>query len=283
MREIRALRRIAAAWGAARVAVPSLVLLLPTIATAGMPSIVEKRDIYNLADPVQGDWIRPADVMYIADSESLGYFGDNIYKAMSAERDPHSGRLLSVWTYWACGADVPSWLRGATSYCGIRSCNGAGDCARDHGPDDRPAHVTYGPIRRYLAVVKPRLTIVSLGTNILTTHDFRNPDFYEFYLATAGRLVSEITSTGSHCIWIGPPQAALATQPVDKYEKFVADLGRVAEQHNCRFIDSNPLSDRKYVLKRDREGTHYQSAGEIAWAEKVWVRLEPLLKAAMQP
>jgi len=45
--------------------------------------------------------------------------------------------------------------RRATSYCGIRTCNGAGECARDHGPNDGPAHVRYLPLSNYLAVVRP--------------------------------------------------------------------------------------------------------------------------------
>ncbi|MGH9562963.1 MAG: hypothetical protein ACRD3S_16045, partial [Terracidiphilus sp.] len=45
---------------------------------------------YRTDDPdiVQGDWIRPADVLLIGDSESLGYFGAQLYRSLSTEADP---------------------------------------------------------------------------------------------------------------------------------------------------------------------------------------------------
>ena len=241
----------------------------------------EKPDVTDSANPVQGDWIRPADILYVGDSESLGYFGDNLYRALSQERDPKSGKPLRVWSFWTCGSDATTWASGATSYCGIRTCNGAGDCARDHSPNDGPAPVRYQPLRKYLAVVKPRVTVVSLGTNILSTKDFHNPDYYEFYLKAVARLIGQIAEAGSGCIWIGPPQTALFTRPVGEYEKFVADMGRVAQSNGCAFINSNPLSDRLYLLKRDPEGTHYEPTGERAWEAKVWPQLEPVLKARL--
>jgi hypothetical protein len=242
----------------------------------------ERPDIEDSPDPVQGDWIRKADVMYIGDSESLGHFGDDLYRALTIERDPKTGRALRVWTYWVCGADVISWNRGGVSYCGIRTCNGAGQCARDHGPNGRPATVHYSPVGKYMDVVQPSVTIVSLGTNVLTTHDFRVPEFYAFYLVTVGHLVDRIRSGGSQCIWIGPPQASLKTKTLAEYAKFVDDLGRTVRDKGCTFIDSDPLSDRSYVLKRDPEGTHYQSDGERAWRVKVWQQLQPILQTKLK-
>jgi len=253
--------------------------LFPIPGTA--QGVKEKPDFTNSANPVRGDWIRPADIVYVGDSESLGYFGDNLYRALSAERDPKSSRLLRVWSFWTCGSDATTWANGATSYCGIRSCNGAGACARDHGPNDGPAPVRYQPLHDYLAVIRPRVTIVSLGTNILTTRDFEKPDFYDFYLNTVARLIGQIKTAGSGCIWIGPPQTALSTKPVKEYERFVADIARVAQGADCTFIDSNQLSDRAYLLKRDPEGIHYEPTGERAWEAKVWVQLEPVLKARL--
>jgi hypothetical protein len=248
---------------------------------AGAASAREKPDRTDTPDIVQGDWIRKADVLLIGDSESLGYYGAQLYRSLSAETDPISGARLKVWSFWTCGSDVPSWLRGATSYCGIRTCNGAGDCARDHGPLDRPGHVHYRPLRDYLAGVQPRLTIVTLGSNMLTARGRSFHAFYATYLEDIGRLAGDITNSGSRCVWIGPPQASLATKPLKDYEQFVADVGRAARAAGCAFIDSNPLSDRRYVLPRDSEGIHYQGAGERAWETAVWGQLRPLLKARL--
>lgn len=273
-------------WGrsrnifAAAFSIASAGLLVPSPAAFAQVQ-KEKPDFTNAANPVQGDWIRPADVMYVGDSESLGYFGDNLYRALAAERDPKSSRPLRVWTLWTCGSDVTSWASGATSFCGIRTCNGAGDCARDHGPNDGPAPVRYWALNKYLAAVRPRVTIISLGTNLLTTRDFDKPGFYDFYLKTVARLAGQVKASGSGCIWIGPPQAALFARPAKDYEKLVADMSRAAQHEDCVFIDSNPLSDRAYLLKRDPEGTHYEPAGERAWEAKVWVLLEPALKARL--
>lgn len=250
------------------------------VCASAAASIPVTPDLPSRADPAEGDWIRPADILYIGDSESLGYFGDGIYRNLSAERDPKSDKPLRVWTFWTCGSDVPSWITGATSYCGVRTCNGQGDCARDHGPNDGPAHVHYRPLRSYLQTVHPRVTIVSLGTNLLTTRAFYYPAYYKLYLSQVGELAQQIADAGSQCIWIGPPEPALTTKPAQDYARFAADMGAAAQAAGCRFIDSNPLSDRAFVLKRDPEGTHYQGQGEKNWAAKVWPLLEPMIKTA---
>ena len=241
----------------------------------------DKPDRTDKPDIVQGDWIKPADILMIGDSESLGYFGAQLYRSLAAEPDPKTGRPLKVWAYWTCGSDVASWMRGGTSYCGIRTCNGAGDCARDHGPLDRPGRVRYDSLASYVAQVRPRVTVVSLGSNMLTmgARDFHG--YYWVYMNEIGRLAKDIASGGSQCIWIGPPQAALTAKPLADYERFVADAGKVARAAGCAYIDSNPLSDRKYVLRGDSEGIHYQGAGEKAWETKVWAQLRPVLKSLL--
>ncbi|MBS0472715.1 MAG: SGNH/GDSL hydrolase family protein [Proteobacteria bacterium] len=248
--------------------------LLVCAADAGAAK--EKPDSY---DPgiVQGDWIKRSDILFVGDSESLGYFGAQLYRSLSREPDPKTGRPLTVWSFWTCGSDAGSWLNGGVSYCGIRTCNGAGDCARDHGPLDEPGRVHYAPLARYVAQVKPRVTLISLGSNMLTQKPraFRNA--YDAYLDTAARLARAVQTAGSQCIWIGPPQAALTTKPLADYERFTADLGRALRAAGCGYVDSNPLSDRKYVLARDPEGIHYQGAGERDWETRVWVQLRPLL------
>jgi len=270
-------------WGSLRrplLAGLCFALVSAPCALAG--TISEKPDIEDRANPVQGDWVRPADIVYVGDSESLGYFGDDLYRDLSAQRDPRTGRPLRVWTYWTCGSDATTWLMGGTTFCGIRSCDGAGQCARDHGPNDGPAHVKYAPLRRYLGEIKPRLTIVSLGTNIMTTHDFDRPAVYQSYLFDVGELIGEIKAAGSRCIWIGPPEPALSTRSIAEYRRLTGDLARIAKAGGCDFVDSDPLSDRAYVLKRDSEGIHYRSEGEKAWEAKLWPVIEPLVMAGLK-
>lgn len=232
------------------------------------------RDSY-LADPVQGEWLGKADILFIGDSESLGYFGDNLYRAMAARKDPHSGEPLKVWSYWTCGSDVFSWLRRARTLCGIRTCNTSGHCARDSRPGEDPASVTYGPLKTYLEAVKPRVTVLSLGTNFLSAREFSAAT--PFYLERATALLRTVKKSGSRCIWIGPPQAALKTRSEAEYGVFVAGLKKTVESSGCAFIDSAPLSDRRYVMAGDPEGTHYQGEGEKKWAAAVWTVLAPAL------
>jgi hypothetical protein len=239
-------------------------------------ALAREHDRYD-PDIVSGDWIQPADILFIGDSESLGYFGAQLYRAIAAERDPRTGKTLKVWSFWTCGSDAQSWLRGATSYCGIRTCNGAGDCARDHGPDDRPGRVRYAALRQYLAKVKPRITIVALGVNMLSLHDRAFRSSYDGYLEGVAALAGDIRTAGSRCIWIGPPQVAERTRTADDYARFSTDLGHAARHAGCGYIDSNPLSDRRYVVARDSEGIHYQPTGEKAWEAKVWTVLRPIL------
>jgi hypothetical protein len=237
----------------------------------------EKPDRTDNPDIVSGDWIRPADILFVGDSESLGYFGAQLYRSLATQPDPKSGKPLTVWSYWTCGSDAQSWLGGATSYCGIRTCNGAGDCARDHGPQDRPGRVRYAALSHYLARVHPRVTIVALGSNMLSNRARSFRRSYDGYLQSAGALIGTIADAGSRCIWIGPPQVALKTRSAEDYTQFEADLGRAAHRAGCAFIDSNPLSDRRYVEPRDSEGIHYQPTGEEAWEAKVWTAMRPIL------
>jgi hypothetical protein len=263
---------MAGIWG--RLLFAAALGIVGTLAPAGAR---EKPDSYD-PEIVSGDWIRPADVVVIGDSESLGYFGAQLYRSLSTEPDPKTGKPLTVWSYWTCGSDVATWHKGGTSYCGIRTCNGAGDCARDHGPLDRPGRVHYLALRRYLAQIRPRITIVALGSNMLTSHAGAFRGYYKTYLGTAAALADDIVQGKSACIWIGPPQAALKTKPVEDYERFVADVGRAVKAEGCAFIDSNPLSDRAYVIRGDPEGIHYQGAGEKAWETRVWAALRPVLR-----
>ena len=98
----------------------------------------------------------------------------------------------------------------------------------------------------------------------------------------AAALADDIARHHSACIWIGPPQPALKTKPQEDDERFVADVGRTVRAQGCAFIDSNPLSDRSFVLRGDSEGIHYQGAGEKAWEAKVWNVLRPVLIAKLQ-
>ena len=247
------------------------------------PSIAasDKPDDTSAPDVIDGAWVRHADVLLVGDSESLGYFGAQLYRSLSTEPDPVSHAPLTVWSLWTCGSDVTTWERGGTSYCGIRTCNGAGDCARDHGPLDRPGRIRYSSLREYLLRVAPRVTIVSLGSNMLTNRASTFRAFYSTYLDYVGQLVGDIDRANSLCVWIGPPQTAISTKPVKDYEQFVADLGHTLASKGCIFIDSNPLSDRSQLLRGDPEGIHYQGAGERAWETKVWQQLRPQLIARL--
>jgi len=235
----------------------------------------------TLTDPAGGTWLGKADILYIGDSESLGYFGDGLYRSMTAKRDPKSGRPLTVWSYWTCGSDVTSWLSHARTVCGIRTCNTSGHCARDHGVNDGPATVSYGPVRTYLEAVRPRVTVISLGTNFLTAREFQFNEPYQFYLGRVATMVRQVKEAGSRCIWIGPPQVGEKTRNAAGYGAFIADLRHTVEAGGGSFIDSAPLSDRKYVLSRDFEGTHYQGEGEKKWAAAVWQVLAPVLDKAL--
>ncbi len=260
---------------------PLLAAALLCVLAIGTAQARDRPDRTDNPDIVEGDWIQPADVLFIGDSESLGYFGAQLYRSLASEPDPKSGRPLKVWSFWICGSDVSSWMRGGVSYCGIRTCNGAGDCARDHGPFDRPGRVRYSALRDYLARIRPRLTILSLGSNMLTNRASSFRAFYATYLAQVGNLAGEIAQGHSQCIWIGPPQTAEKTKPAQDYERFSADVGHAARAAGCAYIDSNPLSDRNFVLRGDPEGIHYQGAGERAWETKVWAQLRPVLQARL--
>ncbi len=226
------------------------------------------------AGVIYPDWIGRSDILYVGDSESLGFFGDELYRAISSTRDPVTSQNLTVGSIWICGSDAEDWTNGGVSSCGARACDSDKNCSRtDRHASSKP--VRYPGLRAYLEKVQPRITLIALGANVLTRPlpDFSR--FYPAYFKALSQLLGEISRAGSLCIWIGPPQLSPLTKPLTTYAKFNRDL-RIAVRHgNCLYIDSNQLSDRSYIQPADKEGVHYQKEGELLWARRTWPQLRP--------
>ena len=107
---------------------------------------------------------------------------DDVREEQHSRREPprYASNLLEVFadesaSVRVCGvgddgSDVDDWQTGGKTYCGLRVCDPVNDrCAADYGPQDHADNVRYEAITAYAARVHPRVTIVSLGSNLLTS------------------------------------------------------------------------------------------------------------------
>jgi hypothetical protein len=128
----------------------------------------------------------------------------------------------------------------------------------------------------YLAATQPRMTVVALGTNMLTLPQTQFHAEYSVYFDRVLTIVREILARGSRCVWIGPPQISFATKSRSVYDQFVFDLRHTTTSGGCAFLDSSGLSDRRFLRPTDPEGVHYLPSGEIYWEKRTWESIKSI-------
>lgn len=206
-----------------------------------------------------------SDILYIGDSHSTGCFGKEIDAALrTLKTGPQS---VSVVSQASCGSASSHWLKsnGHVTNCGTRICDSAGKCDDSQSRTDS--------IGLLLAKENPKVTVVALGTNMIKGK--------RDYVETETRsLISKIKESGSECIWIGPPQAALFFTPIPKFNDFLESLEKLVEEEGCRFISSADKTSRENL--KDSMGLHYGCKDADTWGKKVSPALKPLVEAALQ-
>lgn len=119
---------------------------------------------------------------------------------------------------------------------------------------------------------KPKVTIVALGTNMIKGKRDQTE-------SETRSLILKIKESGSQCIWIGPPQAAVFFSPQAKFNEFVEKLEAVVESEGCRFISSVDKTSRENL--NDSMGLHYGCKDAETWAKKTVPVLKQLVEAAL--
>jgi len=110
-------------------------------------------------------------------------------------------------------------------------------------------------IKADLAVHKPALVVVSLGTNDAAAA----PAWIENNKGNFAEFVKVVTASGAKLVWIGPPEFDVKLLPRVPY---VRDL----------IIEAAPIfyDSRKFDLPRGEDRIHSTVNGYKAWANDVW-------------
>ncbi len=196
-------------------------------------------------------------VMYIGDSHSFGKLGVVLEQKLSSV----SARVIMQ---SSCGSTPNTWLQ-KTGYektvCGYWKKDGKDEIrSKEHKtPSFKSELIKYAP----------EITIIQLGTNIAASS---NPLKSETSINEMMGLVKEHKSK---CIWIGPPDAESKIVTKEKLNKTNVLLKKLAEKHDCLFVDSLTLTT---FPKNNKEGIHYPPKLSAEWGEKLWPILRGFFK-----
>lgn len=200
----------------------------------------------------------PPAILYVGDSHSVGSFG--------IQENALLRRLkgFQVATYAICGSSPQWWMQGGKTNCGYFFSDTGGH-------EQRGWEAETPLLAKLLKEHQPRYTVVELGANM-----YGMPaDMIE---QTANEMALAIVSSGSKCIWIGPPHARI--QPEPGLSVLFDALQRGVGQY-CLLFDS-----RKFTTYPDSggDGIHFDSLGESGqiaagnWALSAYYAFNPLLK-----
>lgn len=208
----------------------------------------------------QGGSARFENTLFIGDSHSYGAFG----KSVDAYLRSISTNVTSI---ASCGSSPSNWMRTQAAYqktvCGYWRKDSANKEIRvkDHN---------ISPFPEELKNIKPDLTVIALGTNILAS-----PANIQREKAAAEKMLSQVAQSGSQCVWVGPPDAE--KQPFKKnLSAGVSELRTLAEKYNCLFVDSSQMTKYK---EGTSDGIHYGNSEAKAWGERVTAELKLKLQS----
>jgi hypothetical protein len=211
-----------------------------------------------------------ADILYIGDSHSTGCFGRTLDLSLrtlkTKENSQSPEKSVAVLTQASCGSASSHWMKsnGHVTRCGALTCDASGTCESRNSKTDS--------IGVLLEKEKPKVTVVALGTNMIKGKRDQTE-------SETRSLIMKIKESGSQCIWIGPPQAALFFSPETKFNEFVEKLETVVESEGCRFVSSSDKTARENL--NDSMGLHYGCKDAERWAKKTFPVLKPLVEAAL--
>jgi hypothetical protein len=158
----------------------------------------------------------------------------------------------------ACGVVANDWLHSVKALCGAERI-GTGPVVTSG------SNTSTRPVKALIAADKSQLVIVVMGD---TMAGYKS----EFAKAWAWQQVSslskEIASTGTPCIWVGPPWGSEGGQYGKTYArvKVMSDF-LAANVSPCKYVDSLKLSRQGQWATVD--GQHFTADGYKAWSQAI--------------
>lgn len=188
--------------------------------------------------------------LFIGDSHSYGKFGEKIDTYLRSV----AGQVDTV---ASCGSSPSTWLAKGDNY---KSTN-CGYWSKDSpGHDIRTKSHKIESFSEKMASVKPDLTVVALGTNILAS-----PGNIAQEKKSIEAMLAEIKAAHSKCVWVGPPDVAKNPFKQNLAEG-VKEMRELVEKNGCMYIDSTKMTS---YPSSNKDGIHYGPQDAAAWGEKV--------------
>lgn len=208
-----------------------------------------------------------ANILYIGDSHSVGYFGAAMNTSLRQLTLPGTGQFIKMKSVATCGSASSSWLNPQHSTsCGFRICNPSGSC-------QQTAQGTTVGLQQLLTQAGPspwpQITIIALGTNMLKSNIKR-------VMADVTTLIQQVRAAGSSCIWVGPPRAKESFVSDQQYNEFIQNLQTTVTLAACQYIDSSQKTNIQDIAG---DGIHYKSAGGTAWGQATAEEIKLLIQA----
>jgi lysophospholipase L1-like esterase len=210
----------------------------------------------------------PPSILFIGDSLSVGTFGSSIQGQLIARYGASNFAL-----YASCGSSPEHWLANEPTFvtrCGFRMTTSTRSAYIDYVDGKRPPAVNTPKIEKLLAIHKPEVVIIQLGTNWLddfakesSTEDIRKKQAVLHNLGTALR--------GKRVIWILPPDSSKFSKSAQATVREIIRSSAYKERFEA-LIDSRRLTH--YVRgKTGSDGIHYNGEDAIRWANGVMENL----------
>ncbi|MEI7839140.1 MAG: hypothetical protein WCJ11_01415 [Methylococcaceae bacterium] len=201
-------------------------------------------------------------LLFIGDSHSVGVFGRTL-TALLEQNFPE----LKITAVASCGSEPRWWLEGKMTNCGFWM-------HEPNGFENKVLKASTPKLDDLLNQIKPKITIVALGSNLV----LMSKEDREAYTET---MMAMLENKGGECIWISAPDSRKfkAAEIESVYEL----LKKLSKLHHCKLIDSR--NHTKYPSSGG-DGLHYggKEGTSIAtqWAEKVFNHLKPTLSKSLE-
>ncbi|XGC82299.1 SGNH/GDSL hydrolase family protein [Bdellovibrio bacteriovorus] len=196
-------------------------------------------------------------VLLLGDSHAYGKYGEVL--------DAHFRKGANdVTSFASCGSSPSTWMTSTANFkttnCGFWQKNSM----------DREIRVKSHKLPSFdqeVQKLKPQLTVITLGTNILGNTG--NISSEKKHIES---MMKSIRAQGSECVWVGPPD--LAKDPFKKNLNLgIETLKTLAEENKCHLIDSTSIT--KYPSGKS-DGIHYGPKDSAAWGKAVIEKIKGL-------
>lgn len=191
--------------------------------------------------------------LVIGESHMMYELNDAVHTDLQAQGAAY------VHSVGGCGASAIDWVKPRKIDCGAEKKSGEPAKLNQTGTQTQP-------IKQLIASDKPDVVLLIIGDTMGSYANETFPKAWAWQGVTG--LTKEIASTGTPCVWVGPPYGRAGgkyDKRDDKVER--ADRFLAANVSPCVYISS--LKFAKPGQWRTFDGQHFAADGYTAWSKAI--------------